>query len=200
MFFNGTLVLHSGKLYVFTVTHGVVVNPLGLELLLHATDPLVWTELYHFGAEYNRAADSRNHVIHDCAVFLLEFNEDLVNMAVRIFLPSPGKPFPSTRAVGVGYGVDDLDTTCFTPVVIDDRFSGYNYEKGYAYLKGAWSEVGLSGTGITDKKNRFVGVMSGNLPRRGTSGEYAVIVLTSRFLTLLDASTVGREVVVNTQQ
>jgi hypothetical protein len=195
---NGTLVYvddpttSTKHFYVFTSVHFVVDEAKGADhrVELKMLDEqgseisLVWTKCVHSGAAYWGAKTAIDKLSNDCAVFVLSTPPQSVQMrAISLFNWGNGHK-PSSKAVGVSL-IKILEGTV-QEVRLEERLSIWaaGPYPGYVMIPRAIS-VGESGTGITDKKQRLIGVISGNINLQGR--DMIGATLAPRFLALLRA-------------
>ena len=209
---NGILVALSDPLstprwYVFSVAHGAVsrrpnkadtehrdirlilLQPDTESLSLTLEDSFIelpWTRCFHTSsAHYAASGGGSARFTSDCSVFELQADRlsDVIQArAVQLF-DWGGAHRPSSRALGVSLVRDeaDRDIEKYMEIRIEDRVSAWS--DMYVYLPSIMSAKGQSGTGLTDKKGRLVGIVSGNYTIG--SKQVAVAVLARRHLQLL---------------
>jgi hypothetical protein len=211
---NGILVYMNGAnsakhYYVFSVAHGVVgryeneteeVEHRDARLLLlqpgddtlSVNNPgsfieLPWTRCIHWARPFWGATKPVTRFSSDCAAFEIpgdQLSDAVRARAVAVFDWQGGNHKPSSKAVGVSLVRDeaDPDEPTFMEIRIEERVSGW--ADAYVYLPSEVAAEGQSGTGLTDKKNRLVSVVSGNY-EIGTK-RCAVAVLVKQHLQLLN--------------
>jgi hypothetical protein len=146
---------------------------------------LSWSKCMHSGTAYNDATGPVDKLSNDCAVFELLAPPEPVQMRAIPLFSWENAHTPSSKAVGVSLLRILEGTVQEAEVRWEERLSSWasGPDPGYVMLPRAISVDGESGTGITDKKQRLVGVISGNITVSGR--EMAGATLVTRFVALL---------------
>ena len=125
---------------------------------------LVWSRCIHTARAFWTVEKDVERFKADCSIFELSGNQlsDAVKARAVSLFQWQGTHKPSSKAVGVSLVRDKADGNDQTYIEVrtEERMSGW--ANGYVYLPSEVSAQGQSGTGLTDKKNRLVSVVSGN--------------------------------------
>ena len=196
------------QFFVFSVSHGVVErfekenleiqhSNIRLLLLQPGEDTLSvddsasfielpWTRCVHTARAFWTADKDVTRFKSDCSVF--ELPADRLSAAVQAravpLFDWRNNHKPSSKAVGVSLVRDEAQqgVQVYIEIRIEERVSAW--AGAHVYLPSEVSAEGQSGTGLTDKKNRLVSVVSGNYEIG--KKKCAVAVLVKQHLQLLE--------------
>lgn len=195
------LITQDKKYYVFSVAHGLIHHgniQKDIKLLLPSVNGILstknpdtyivlpWTHCFHNAKLFlENEGNPATQFSSDCSVFeLLNVPDNVKARAVLLFDWKAGEHSPSSRAVGVSLVLDPAKPDNYLQVRVETRVSQWSDK--YVYLPSEVSADGQSGTGLTDKKERLVSIISGNY-HLGNK-KVSVAVLAKQHLALINQS------------
>jgi hypothetical protein len=151
---------------------------------------VAWSRCVTSQGAYKLSTLDSDHIINDRSVFVLNaLGDDLKGRAVPLFSWENNHQ-PSSKAVGVSLLSSPLEQGEIDQTRVEDRFSAWGTHKPYVSMSSLKSREGQSGTGLTDKKQRLVAILTGNA--RGKDGrEFGVAVLAKSYLPLLENTAIA---------